>query len=96
MKKCIVSNPIITLQRFPYIGPVTAFHLAKNLGADVGKPDRHLLRMSERLGFDSVAALCETVAHESGEKAKVVDLVIWRYLADHSTQSRGSLLAGTR
>ena len=34
------------LTTFDQIGPVTAFHLAKNLGLDVVKPDRPLVRMT--------------------------------------------------
>src|SRR5204862_28581 len=38
------------LTRCPYIGPVTCWHLAKNVGMDVVKPDRHLVRMAQASG----------------------------------------------
>jgi hypothetical protein len=83
VRRAVIANPIVELQKFPYIGPITALHLAKNLGFNVAKPDRHLARVSSRLGFDSALALCASVAQRFGEEIKVVDLVIWRFLADN-------------
>jgi hypothetical protein len=88
LKRAIVANPIVELQKFPYIGPITVWHLAKNLGFNVAKPDRHLVRVSTRLGFESAFALCAAVAQRFGEETKVVDLVIWRYLADNPSHRR--------
>jgi hypothetical protein len=65
-------------------GPVTVWQLAKNLGFDVPKPDRHLVRIAEQLGFSSPSQLCGAIADVSGEAVKVIDLVIWRYLADNA------------
>lgn len=75
-------DPIATLLQFPYIGPITSLHLAKNLGVDTVKPDRHLVRAAAAFGFSGPTELCVALAQESGEPVKVVDLVIWRYLAD--------------
>ena len=82
LKRSIISNPIGELQRFPHIGPVTVLHLAKNLGLDVAKPDRHLVRLSAYVGFESASELCDTIAHSIGETTRMVDLILWRYLAD--------------
>lgn len=82
IKESIIRNPICVLQQLPYIGPVTVWHLAKNLGLDVAKPDRHLARLSAHIGFDSAHELCRAVAHSIGETTRIVDLVLWRYLAD--------------
>jgi hypothetical protein len=79
----VLANPIETLASFPLIGPVTAFHLAKNLGLNVTKPDRHLVRLSARFGFSCASSFCETLAAATGEEANVVDLIVWRYCADH-------------
>lgn len=67
------------LQRFPYLGPATARHLAKNLGLPVAKPDRHLQRIASRLGFSSVGELCGAVSGIVGDPVGVVDVVLWRY-----------------
>lgn len=47
IKRSIQMNPIAELQNFPYIGPITAAHLAKNLGLNVAKEDRHLVRLTK-------------------------------------------------
>jgi hypothetical protein len=44
LKRRILCQPIEVLKTLPYIGPITAYHLAKNLGLPVAKPDRHLPR----------------------------------------------------
>lgn len=67
------------LQRLRFIGPVTSLHLAKNLGAPVAKPDRHLIRISAALGYDDVHALCADVASLTCDPVPVIDLVLWRF-----------------
>lgn len=75
----ITSNGVSFLETFPYIGPVTAYHLAKNIGLDVVKPDRHLVRLAASAGYPSPLALCEDIATVLGERLGVVDLVLWRF-----------------
>jgi hypothetical protein len=82
IKRKILCDPISELQTFPYIGRLTAAHLAKNLGWDLAKPDRHLARFAEYLGFSSVRDLCNTIADATGEAVNVIDLILWRYLSD--------------
>ena len=67
------------LRSFDFIGPATSYHLAKNLGLNVPKPDRHLCRVAEVSGFDSVQQLCESISAVTGDPVPVVDLVIWRF-----------------
>jgi len=67
------------LRTFPFMGPATSCHFAKNLGLDVVKPDRHLVRVSAAAGFDSAWDFCNAIGEVVGEKRSVVDLVIWRY-----------------
>jgi hypothetical protein len=83
VKRNILCDPIGELQNFPYIGEITAAHLAKNLGFDVAKPDRHLVWISQHLGYSSVRDLCNTIAAGTGEAIKVIDLILWRYVADN-------------
>lgn len=89
-KQSVLADPINRLQVLPFIGPVTSRHLAKNLGLDIAKPDRHLVRVSERLGFRSADDLCRELAATTGEQAKVVDLIVWRYIADNPQQLHDS------
>lgn len=82
LRRRILKEPILELQQFPFIGPVTAWHLAKNLGFEVAKPDRHLVRLARKLGFDGVQELCSSIAEAIDEAVPVVDIVLWRYAAD--------------
>lgn len=86
-KKCL-ANPISEFQKFPFIGPITAWHLAKNLGFDVAKPDRHLVRLSEWLGRESPHELCAYLSSRTGNPVKVVDLILWRFMADRQSEAR--------
>ena len=72
-------NPLKTLQQFKYIGPVTSYHLAKNLGFEFAKPDRHLVRMASNGGFENVSDMCDAIANSTEDKKSVIDIVLWRY-----------------
>ena len=67
------------LKTFDFIGPVTCYHLAKNIGLDVVKPDRHLVRIAKATRFPNPHDLCFLIAEMTGDKIAVVDLVLWRY-----------------
>lgn len=67
------------LESLPWIGPVTKYHLARNLGIDVVKPDRHLVRLAARFGYTSPDALCRAIQAEVGMRLGTIDLVLWRY-----------------
>lgn len=79
LKEHLEEAPIEFLQTFEYIGPVTSYHLAKNLGLQIAKPDRHLVRLSSFLGFKNVQDLCSTISEDSGDTVPVVDIVLWRF-----------------
>lgn len=78
-----VAAPLTEIQRSPHIGPVTVWRPGKNLGLDVAKPDRHLTRVSLALGFHDAEQFCTAIARAIGERRKVVELIVWRYLADN-------------
>lgn len=65
------------LQSLPWIGPITKYHLAKNLGHDCVKPDRHLVRIAAKEG-KTPDQICREIAEETGDRLTVVDTVIWR------------------
>jgi len=79
VRRQIEQEEVRFLQTLPYIGPITAFHLAKNLGLPVVKPDRHLQRIAAAAGFSSPLELCQLVSERLGEPVQVVDVVLWRY-----------------
>lgn len=79
VKSLLLTKGTAYLQTLPYIGPVTALHLAKNLGQDVAKPDRHLTRIACACGYDDPQALCTRLRDFLGEPIAVIDIVLWRY-----------------
>ncbi|HEY4786929.1 MAG TPA: hypothetical protein VIH57_12815 [Bacteroidales bacterium] len=79
IKQNILTKGISYLRSFSFIGEATSYHLAKNIGLSFAKPDRHLLRISRSIGFESPFDLCQTLSEFISEKIEVVDLVIWRY-----------------
>lgn len=67
-------------QTLPWIGKITKYHLAKNLGVDVAKPDRWLERLAA--AEDTTChLLCDRLAYESGDRIATVDVVLWRACA---------------
>jgi len=79
IKARLTNGDVPYLQTFPFMGPATSYHLAKNLGMDVVKPDRHLLRITHATGYDSPERMCRDIGTFVGERLSVVDLVLWRY-----------------
>lgn len=80
------DDKLSKLQALPFIGETTALHLAKNLGADVAKPDVHMERLA-RAEHVSTAQLCERLARESGYRIATVDTVLWRACAERILRS---------
>jgi hypothetical protein len=64
-------------ETLPWIGPITKWHLAKNWGVDVAKPDRHLVRLAEQHGTDT-DELCWCLAAIDGVLVRMVDSTLWR------------------
>lgn len=68
-----------SLEIFPFIGPVTCFHLAKNLGVSTAKPDRHLSRIASLAGYFDPNEFCNDLSDITGDDVSVIDIVFWRY-----------------
>ncbi len=79
----VKSNGLQELRELPFIGPVTVYHLAKNIGLEAVKPDRHLSRVASAAGFPTASELCQTIADGVGDRLSVIDLVIWRFATLH-------------
>jgi hypothetical protein len=91
----IQANPFTALQQFPFIGPVTTFHLAKNLGIRVAKPDRHLSRLAASCGYADTHTLCTDISEFIGDPVDVVDVVLWRFATITAADYEGfALMAG--
>lgn len=89
----IAENKVAYCAGLPWIGPVTKFHLAKNLGLDFAKPDVHLVRVAaaERT---TVVELCERLAAQTGYRVTTIDSVLWRACADGYLDSAGYRVGG--
>jgi len=81
LKEEIRNNPLETFSQFPFIGPITAYHLAKNIGIQIAKPDRHLVRIADLNGYTDVQEFCRHVSNLSGDSVSVVDIIFWRFAA---------------
>ena len=79
IRAVIAAQGVDYLECLPYLGPVTKFHLGKNIGLDVAKPDRHLSRLCSDLGYSSASELCSILSTATGDSVSVVDSVVWRY-----------------
>jgi len=78
VKRMLLSQGVDYIRTMPYMGPVTSYHLAKNLGIDVVKPDRHLSRISERAGYSDPSDMCRQISQHVGDRLSVIDIVLWR------------------
>jgi hypothetical protein len=91
----LTSSPIDALQQFPFIGPATSHHVAKNIGFPVAKPDRHLCRFAELSGYQTPADLCQALADYIGDPIAVVDIVLWRFATLHHDYMTSFLSTGS-
>ena len=65
------------LETLPHIGGIVKYHLGKNFGLQICKPDRHLVRIAAF--YDTTPdELCAALSLATGDKIPTVDTVIWR------------------
>ena len=79
IRRNILDRGTEFLKELPFIGPITACHLAKNLGVPIVKPDRHLMRIATRTGYGSPDRMCRIISEYVGDTLGVIDVVLWRY-----------------
>lgn len=77
----------------PWVGPVTKYHLGRDMGADVAKPDVHLERLATR-DRTTVERLCCRLARLSGYRIGTVDIILWRGCEQRILNSRRYELYG--
>ena len=81
-KKRLKKEGLDMLEQLPGIGPITKYHLAKNIGlVDEAKPDIWLVRAAEASNV-SVNELVEFLSKKYSMSRHAVDVVLWRYGAD--------------
>lgn len=71
------EHKLAHLESLPWVGTITKYHLAKNLGLTFIKPDRHLVRIAKGFGV-TCFEMCERLSQQTGDKLVTVDQVIWR------------------
>lgn len=79
LKESVRQNPLAMLQSLPFIGPTTCYHLAKNIGLPFAKPDRHLVRLANSVGYSDVQQFCRDISECVNDSIPVVDIVLWRF-----------------
>jgi hypothetical protein len=79
LKSSLLEDFFVVAETLPFIGSITARHLAKNLGIDAAKPDRHLVRLASRFGYRSVEDMCCVISGNTGDALSVADIVLWRF-----------------
>lgn len=87
------ADKITFCESLPWIGGITKYHLAKNFGADVAKPDVHLQRLADREGT-TAQDLCARLAAQTGYRIATVDLILWRACANGVLNSRTGAIEG--
>jgi endonuclease III len=71
-------NEPAKLVKLPYIGKVTCYHLARNIGLlESVKPDLHLVRMANHWGFDSPLDMIKHMNSQYNEPLGIADLIVW-------------------
>ena len=77
------SDRLEYIGTLPFMGPITKYHLARNIGLDVAKPDRHLTRLAGKYGFPGVQEMCRYISERTSERIGAVDVILWRYCNMH-------------
>jgi hypothetical protein len=79
-------NSVEDLTKLPFIGQITKFHLARNIGLiSCAKPDLHLCRWCEKVvgnGDEAVVpAITQAIGDRVGRKQGTVDFMLWVWLS---------------
>lgn len=86
-----LSSPNL-LKKLPYIGNITCFHLARNIGLlEFVKPDLHLVRLAKHWNYRDCTSMCQDIQkhHEQINDEKlplgIIDLILWFSASQFST-----------
>ncbi len=80
------GDKIEFLRTMPWIGPVTAWHLLKNLGGDHAKPDVHMERLARR-DKTTTHRLCARLARQTNYHVARIDTVLWKACSENLLNS---------
>ena len=79
MRAKIAHLTLDYLDSLPMIGEVTKYHLARNLGFDYVKPDRHMVRLAAKYGMTPFK-LCYLIHEKTGRRIGTIDVILWRFM----------------
>lgn len=65
------------LQKLPFVGKITAWHLMRNIGVDCFKPDRHIVRLSELLGCSPDDIFRVIIDSGRTDLIGLADVILW-------------------
>jgi hypothetical protein len=75
-----IEKRIEFLDTLPQIGPITRYHLARNLGMDFIKPDIWMDRLTAKFGYNNPVEMCEVIRkHRPEWRLGTIDVILWRY-----------------
>jgi hypothetical protein len=77
----ISPDQLAAVEALPWIGSITKYHVAKNFGMDVAKPDVHLMRLAT-LYHTTPQELCADLSKKTGLRVATIDTVLWRACAN--------------
>jgi len=71
----------VFIHQLPWMGATNSRYLAKNLGFDLAKDDRHLRRIAQQYGYapnpEGVQRLVEDISIHVKERISVIETVLW-------------------
>lgn len=69
-------------------GDALGYHLARNMGIDTVKPDRHLKRLAARFDYRNPMEMCLDIQSDFEKKLKLgtIDYILWRYCTIHGSE----------
>ena len=83
-----MGSSLDKLATLPYIGKITALHLARNIGnLQAVKPDLHLVRLAAFFKYESAAEMVGRMSDRLKIEPGIADLALWYYLATFGSQA---------
>jgi hypothetical protein len=70
------DEKVVFCGELPFVGQITKYHLAKNLGVNAVKPDVHMDRLAGAEGV-SPWELCHRLAQQTGYREATIDTILW-------------------
>ena len=74
------------LDDLPFIGPITKYHLGRNIGMlDCIKPDLHLVRLADYWKFSDAIDMIKSMNQNHDYQLGIADMIAWYYASTFGT-----------